>query len=246
MSALIRAAIPTPEPVLLAAMKNILKINSTTDDAFINQLIQSAREYAETITERALVRTTYTQYLDHFPLWRTREFGSYQAGLMHSSEHFHHRHGEIKIKRPPLISVQKVVYIDTTGNPQQLNPGTDFVVDPATEPGRIRPIPYTVWPLTMHTENAVAIFFTAGYAAAGTSEPETEQPPSEPTPPEQEGSYIVDRSMPAVVVTAIQQLVAHWYFNREPVAAGSVGVVPNHVDALLSSQKMIDYAPTPG
>jgi hypothetical protein len=175
------------EPVSLADMKNFLKVPAgvTTDDALIKSLIKAARIQAEIIAESALVRSTFVQYMDHFPYWRVRERGYYVGQVGHASEHHHMHHGEIKIKQPPLISVESLVYIGTDGLPHTLNPGTDFIVDGAKKPGRIRPIPYTVWPLSLRVPNAIAISFTAGYApdgegvAAGEAaiaEPETSTP----------------------------------------------------------------------
>jgi hypothetical protein len=409
MGSLVRTKTISAEPVALADMKNFLKIqpNVTADDVLISGLIRAARQQAEIETNCALVRSTFVQYLDHFPYWRLRESGGFYAG---QTGHFgneytgHQHHGEIKIRRPPLISVQSLVYIGTDGNPETLNPGEDFIVDVADQPGRIRPIPYTVWPLALHTPNAIAISFTAGYApnAEGTaagqtaiSEPETgpqdlaatwapEQtfaeyayqtdqngnlwiqtvspggttgsnrpafeaqpiggtvtgdgsaswlnvgpvrgfwtpdtpyngqnqwvildnnsnlqlliipslisqvsPPSNvigstPPPfsqtlgavtedngfpawrclglyialgnqnagvpaaensPEQQASYVIDRTLPDTVSMAIMQLVGHWYFNREPVTPGPATEIPMHVRALLAGVAIHDYSPTPG
>lgn len=191
MNSLVRTALIGNEPVSLTAMKNWLRVDPSVvnDDTDITDLITEAREQAELLTNCALVRSTFVQYLDHWPGWGAREFDYYESGG-HSGGGYggfgydkHQRwHGEIKIKRPPLVSVQPIVFIGTDGRPYTLNPGQDFVVDIASPIGRIRPIPYTIWPLTLHVPAAIAIPFTAGYApntdgvAAGQTaitEPET-------------------------------------------------------------------------
>jgi|GEM_PF-4879500 len=165
-------------------MKNFLKVSSgvTTDDILIQNLIKAARQQAEILTDSVLVRSTFVQYMDHFPYWRIRERGYYVGQVGYAYEHHNAHRGEIRLRRTPLISVQSLVYIGADGEPHTLNPGQDFVVDGAQQPGRIRPIPYTVWPLTLSVPNAIAISFTAGYApdsegvAAGQAaitEPET-------------------------------------------------------------------------
>jgi hypothetical protein len=179
MNSLVRTAIVGPELVTLAAMKNWLRVppSVVNDDLDITGLIQEARIQCELITNCALVRSKFVQYLDHFPGWGTREFGYYGsmglaggggegsgAGGMGYNRH-HRAYGEIKLKRPPAISVQSILYIGTDGRPYTLNPGQDFIVDVASQPARIRPIPYTIWPLTLHVPAAIAIAFTAGYAA---------------------------------------------------------------------------------
>lgn len=389
MSSIVRASTIGSEPVTLVDMKNFLKQppNVSADDALITSLITAARQQAEVITECALIESTWVQYMDNFPLWRVRERGYNLGQAGHSSEHGHRHHGQIKLRRPPLRSVQSLVYIGADGNESTLNPGQDFVVDCAQQPGRIRPIPYTVWPLTLYTPNAVAISFTAGYRPTGSSpstvsqdltpswqpniatpqynylidpngnvevqinsgSPSTGSAPNPPawpavgstvtdggclwqnygplrgfwtpdtpyagnwvildknsnlqlllvptlisqtsppagiagavTPswqttlgaitvdngeqawrclgpyralgnqslsapqaPAQQAAYTVDWALPSTVKIAIQQLVSHWYFNREPVVAGNAGTVPLHVESLLSSVTIRDYAPTP-
>jgi len=192
MNSIVRTATLSSEPVTLAAMKNWLKVPGSvaTDDLEITDLINEARVHAELLTNCSLVRSTFVQYLDHWPGWGAREFdyygsnagGGYGAGGYGGMGYDrHHRwHGEITVKRPPLVSVQGITFIGTDGRPYTLNPGQDFTVDVASQPGRIRPVPYTIWPLTLHVPAAIAISFTAGYApntdsvSAGTiAEPET-------------------------------------------------------------------------
>jgi hypothetical protein len=412
MNSLVRTSIISEEPVSLAAMKNWLRVppSVVNDDGDITDLIQEAREAAELITNCALVRSTFVQYLDHWPGWDSHghrgEFaggGSGGSGYGAMGYDRHHRwQGEIKIKRPPLVSVQPIVFIGTDGRPYTLNPGQDFIVDAASQPGRIRQIPYTIWPLTLHVPAAIAIPFTAGYApnsagiAAGQTaiaEPETEtsavnptwqpsvtvaqyayttdlngnlwmqtapagttgtlprpnfeagaigqtiadnsvnwlnvgpirgfwtpgtqfaglqayvildfnsnlqllnvaalisQPIApyslqvvgvEPLPwsttrggytadngianawrclgpytalgdtglalpnsPEQQGVFLVDRTLPKIVTRFCKALVHHWYYNREPVTQGSVSKVPLSLEEMLGCVTVHDYAPTP-
>lgn len=209
MSSLVRITADSAivEPVALADMKNFLRIPPavTNDDALINGMIKAARIQAEVITEVSLVRAQFVQYMDHFPYWRIRDRGYFSGQLGHAYETHNQRRGEIKLKRGPLVSVQKLVFIGIDGDQYTLNPGQDFVVDPAHQPGRIRPIPYTVWPLTLPTENAVAITFTAGYAPnqigiadgqTGIAEPETLNSvlsqPWKPTTAQPQYSFLID------------------------------------------------------
>jgi hypothetical protein len=189
MNSLVRTATLSAEPVTTAAMKNWLRVDPTVvnDDTEIGDLVTESRMQAELLSNCALVRSTFVQFLDRFPGSGSRE-REYLGGPGTNSGSWggygvdrHHRwYGEIKLKRPPLVSVQSLVYIGTDGRPYTLNPGQDFIVDCASQPGRIRPIPYTVWPLTLHVPAAIAIAYTAGYApnsdsvsAGAIAEPET-------------------------------------------------------------------------
>lgn len=408
MNSVVRTGLITAEPVSLASMRNWLRIapNWTTDDVDIADLITEARQHCELLTNCSLVRSTFVQYLDHFPGHSMRDSASGIASSGHDgfgTDGQGRWRNEIKVKRPPLVSVQDILFIGTDGRPGLLSPGTDFIVDVASRPGRIRPIPYTTWPLTLHVPAAVAIRFTAGYAPnsdgvlagqTAISEPEADtsaiatswQPtatfaqyayqvdendniwiqttsPSgltgaprpgfegqaigaavsgdgtanwlnvgplrgfwtpgtayaglqayvvldfnsnlqllnvaslfsesivpyslqivgtEPLPwatatgllttdnkvtgawrclgaytalgnaglalpnsPEQQGTVLVDRTLPKVVTRAIKALVVHWYRNREPVTQGSAGRVPMHIDDMLGSITIHDFAPNP-
>lgn len=174
MNSVVRTNVISAEPVSLQAMKNWLRVPTdvTVDDTDIQDLITEAREQCELLTNCALVRSSYVQYLDHFPGWN-REFDNYGTTGANGYPAYHdgfgyNRHGrwkgEIKIKRPPLVQVQSLWFIGTDGKPYTMNPGQDFVVDSASQPGRIRPIPYTIWPLTLHVPAAIAIRYLAGYA----------------------------------------------------------------------------------
>jgi hypothetical protein len=174
MNSIVRTGIISAEPISLTSMKNWLRVplSVTNDDTDIGDLITEARQHCELLTNCALVRSTFVQYLDHFPGHLSHEGSGYSPGGIargsgydgSGNDRNHRWHGEIKLKRPPLVSVQDIWFIGTDGRPRTLNPGQDFVVDVASQPGRIRPIPYTVWPLTLHVPAAVAIRFTAGYA----------------------------------------------------------------------------------
>src|SRR5580704_4038082 len=146
MNSLVRTATVGPELVTLVDMKNWLRVPQSVvnDDLKISSLIKAARMHCELLTNCALVRSKFVQYLDHFPGWGSREFGYYGttgtsggvAGGMGYNRH-HRHYGEIKLKRPPGISVQSLTYIGTDGRPYTLNPGQDFIVDVASQPARI-------------------------------------------------------------------------------------------------------------
>jgi hypothetical protein len=193
MNSIVRTSVISAEPISLASMKNWLRVPTsvTNDDVDIADLITEARQHCEHLTNCALVRSTFVQYLDHFPGHHSREGGYSPGGVVKSGSGMmdHHQH-TIKVKRPPLVSSQGIWFIGSDGRPRTLNPGQDYIVDVASQPGRIRPIPFTAWPLTMHVPAAIAHRFTAGYAPnsegilAGQSainEPETANSALSPT-----------------------------------------------------------------
>jgi hypothetical protein len=73
--------------------------------------------------------------------------------------------------------------------------------------------------------NAVQIDFLAGYYGAAPSQADT---------------------IPRAVKVSIMMLVSNFYENREAAAPGNFSAIPWHVQALLYSNRVMDYSPTRG
>jgi len=120
MAYIIEEIAPDAEPLLLADVKNYLKVPAgvSADDTLIKLLIQGAREEVEGYTGRSLVNKGYLQTLDFFPYFvdsamsRMAYIPSYDAlprysvGLWNSSQ-------MIKLLRAPLRSVTSIGYVDS-------------------------------------------------------------------------------------------------------------------------------------
>ena len=132
---------PATEPVTLAEAKLRLRVDASDEDADITALIVCAREFAEHVTERALITQTWELALDAFP---TRE---------------------IKLPRPPLAGIVSIKYDDAAGIEQTMG-GSLYVPDLYSTPGWLLPAWGTAWPVTIAQANAVRIRYVAGYGAA--------------------------------------------------------------------------------
>jgi hypothetical protein len=97
----------------------------------------------------------------------------------------------------------------------------DFIYDADTNPPRLFPLAGSFWPSVLYVPNAVQIHFIAGYGNDGSS-------------------------VPAALRVAMRQLIADWYFNREPVTPGTASQLPNHVERLLWNWRVHDLALTRG
>lgn len=117
----------------------------------------------------------------------------------------------------------------TCGGPA---PTGGFVYDADSCPPRLFPLPGQFWPPVLYVPNAVQIHFTAGYGNV-------------PFGGSGQGSAQAT-DIPLGIITAILQLVADWYFNREPIAPGTVAKLPHHVEALLWNHRVLDFAQTRG
>lgn len=184
------------EPVALSDLKLQLRIDQTTtdEDSLLTILIQAARELLETDTRRAYIQRQFTLVMDQFPYWgqldrQSIERTSQAVGVFYG--------GGIFVRLAPVVSIDSVKYLDTTGVQQTLaTDGSAYITDVISEPARIYPAYGIPWPITRWQNNAIQIGLTAGYGATAST-------------------------VPARARQAILMLAAHWYWHRESV--GTVG-----------------------
>ena len=205
---------PANEPVSLDEAKLHCRIDTTADDLLVSSLIQAAREYVERYTRRALIYTTYRYTLDCFPGANTWSYYSTDAPLELPRQPV----PQIAASGSYSYAMPRIRYYDTDGVRQTLTyAGEDFELDLGSNPPALRLYPLTYWPIAeYYRANAVEIDFVAGYGATGDA-------------------------VPAALKTAILMLVAHWYENRQAVAAGFGAEVPLAVDSILKMYQVGDY-----
>ena len=136
---------PTLEPVTLAEAQEHCRVDSRAEDAFLTRAIQTAREYVESVTNRALITQTWDWTLDRFPCATSFE-----------------------VPRPNLLSVTSISYMDTDGATQtwaSTNYRVGVRAGPKAQPGRIELAYQQSYPLTRSVIDAVTIRFIAGYHA---------------------------------------------------------------------------------
>lgn len=197
MSIYRRTVEPAAEPVTLAEAKSHLNITHSNDDTFIGTLIAAARDHAEQFTRRALVQQTWRLNMDDFPNF------------------------ELRLDKPPVISVTSVKYYDIDNVQQTLVEGTDYTVDTYSEPGWLWPA-VTGWP-TVYPDgiNGVEIIFVAGYSNSGASP-----------------LNYADR-VPESIKAGILLHVGHLYEHRESVGDFQVFDVPMGYKSLMYPYRLL-------
>jgi uncharacterized phiE125 gp8 family phage protein len=136
------------EPLSVDEMRFALKLPDRIDspqdveiDDQLTGLISAAREQAEILQNRDLVRKQWDMSLDYWT--------SYQIEL-----------------RSPLVSVELVRYRDSTGAYTTLVENTDYIVDTAKSPGIMAPVYGGTWPTyTPWPSSSLLIRFTSGVAS---------------------------------------------------------------------------------
>jgi hypothetical protein len=240
----------------------------TPDDMSITSLITAARVYVEDCTGLMLAPRDYVQSLDCFPFYPySREPYGTLYGIGALSLYFGygpilptpippygmnqngHLPFEIVLLGNPVTAVDHITFIGADGEPRTLLPGQDFVADLAGFPARVTPLPGSVWAQCTLGANCVQIFFTCGFNQSSSAfetwdatADTTESPDVVPNPPEQQTSFTAIVGIPQTLYVAILLMVSHWYFNREPIAAGTVAGVPHSIDQLIETNKIHDFS----
>lgn len=160
----------------------------------ITRLIKAAVRFFEEYTGRALLRQRWQLRLDGFPS----------------------QGGAIGLERPPVLSVDRIEFIDTEMVKQTLDPEC-YELDPQSEIDWLVPAYGFVWPETLDKVNAVSVEFTTGFAAAG----------------------VVDEN----IQIALLLCIGHWFENREAVITGTTATsLPLGVEDLLAPYRVMRFA----
>lgn len=181
---------PTTEPVTLSEAKLHLRVDTDLDDTLITGLITAARISAETFSRRSLITQVWDLYMDRFPGCDT-----------------------ITLPRPPLVSTIEspvtITYKLMDGT-EQTYPSANYVVDTASEPGRLKLVLAAYWPGdVLYPLSAVRIRYTAGYGLAA--------------------------AVPQIYKQAMLLYIGHWYENREQILTNGAAPqeLPMGAEALL-------------
>lgn len=132
---------PASLAVTLTEAKAHLRVTSSDQDTIITAQTNAAIGKAESFMGRALIDQTWDLYLDAFPT---------EAPLT------------IQIPKPPLIEVQSIKYDDAAGVEQTIS-AASYIVDTASQPGKVSLALNASWPIARNTINSVRIRFRAGY-----------------------------------------------------------------------------------
>lgn len=146
---------PDAEPININIVRQHCRIDAQYDDVLLKMYLTTARSWAESYLNRALLEQTLVQTLS--------------SGLKLADEGYDalwHRHlrGSIELSRAPVISISSVVLLDSEGDETTLEPSM-YIFDTALEPCRLKldwqmieGLTTINWPL-----EHIQIAFVAGY-----------------------------------------------------------------------------------
>lgn len=144
---------PSVEPFALDEAKLHCRIDTDADDALVANWIRAARTKVQKDTGRALLTQTWDLFLDRF----------YQPGQIVSDFGWPRYWPRwIQVPYPPLQSVTSVNQTDTAGV-ETVWSAANYVVDVASEPGRIALSDLGAWPTGTRTFQPGRVRFVAGW-----------------------------------------------------------------------------------
>jgi hypothetical protein len=159
--------LPTTTAVDLATVKLQCRVDvtDTTEDALLNLYIAGVTMAVEAYLKRTLLTTQYCLTRDLLP---NSNLGGPTSSVafnvfLNTSAYPYTLDGVFRLLKPPLVSVDKVEYQDTSGTWQTLDPSF-YAVVPGF-PGRIAPAYGKIWPFTLPQIGSVRITYTAGQAS---------------------------------------------------------------------------------
>ena len=151
---LARATAPVVEPVTLAEAKAHCRIDTSTDDSYVQALVTSAREWCEQYLDRTLVHTQWVMRFDTFP----------PDGTM-----------DIELPRPPMAAAGTTTALALTftyENGTTATYGTaSYRVDRNGTPGTVKTLYGQTWPPHLQDDNAISVTWWGGYGASGSDVP---------------------------------------------------------------------------
>jgi uncharacterized phiE125 gp8 family phage protein len=173
---------PVGTPISLHEARAQCRVDDDSEDALIVGYIRSASEHVEQLTGLKLLDQTWEWTVDGFP----------------------DRCGWLRLPLAPLLQLVSILYQDTQGNVQTLDPLIYRIEGiGSVEPARLILAPNQTWPSTWHGFGAVIIRMRVG--------------------------WVDHNSVPEALRVAVGMLVAHFYSFREPVVAGSEYGPASHV-----------------
>ena len=144
-SVTVKTAATTPV-FTTAQAKEFLKVDVSTDDTLIDNLVAAATESCQIYTNQYFINTVLNQYSDN---WN---------GLNY-------------LYKSPLVSVSSIKYYDSDDS-QQTWASSNYIVDSSLQPARISLAVNKSAPTLSKRINAVNIEYTVGYGTASTDVPE--------------------------------------------------------------------------
>lgn len=185
-------AAPAVEPVTLAEVKAHSRIVGTSDDAFLTDAIEEARQEIEDATGMAFITQSWQLTLDRWPMQDDQWWDGVRDGHRNMLEG---GKASVYVPRYPLQSITSVTTYDDDGTSNAVVVADTFNVDTQQFPGRLTLQHGASWPVATQANNAIEVVYVAGYGATAAD-------------------------VPAPIKRAIRNMVGYMYEHRGDCSTG--------------------------
>lgn len=158
---------PSLEPVTLAEVKSWAKVDSTDDDALLQELLTAARISAEEYTRRSFISQTLRLTLDLSGSGLDSALGEGVYELPHT-ELYGGLPRVIELPKPPAVSITSVTTYNTSGT-SAAYASTNYYLN--THGNRLALYDTAVWPSPLRALGACEVVYVAGYGNAAADVP---------------------------------------------------------------------------
>ncbi len=134
----VRIVAPATAAVAIEHARAQVRSSTKEDDTFLEDALAAATEHVEADTWRRFITQRWRQTFDRWPT------------------------DALRLRFPPLVSVESVKYVDPDGALQTLDPSV-YVVRTMETPGEILLKRGKSWPSIADEPDAVRVEFTCGY-----------------------------------------------------------------------------------
>lgn len=188
---------PVAAIISTADAKTHLRVNTSTQDAYIDGLVTAAKNHIEKLTNRPLITQTWELWADHLPGARSSGDSWWDGVKDEPISHSQNRSSSV-ITMPfgNLVSISELVTYDDSDTAATFD-ASNYIVDAVSQPGRIILKNGSTWPANLRAGNGLKITAVFGYGSAATDVPQD-------------------------LIHAAKMLMAHWFENRESVAIGTI------------------------
>lgn len=206
---------PGLEPIDVDEAKAFLRVEIEDDDDLIESLITTARKHVEDYCGRSLINTEWDMWMDRFPgnSMNTPWWDGVREGPVSLITAPSAR--KFPILKGPIQAGTVTIKTYDLEDTETLVPASDYIVNDSLEIPEISLRSGAVWPVNLREAKAIRISMTCGYGGSGTQ-------------------------VPRPILTAMKQLITHWYENRESVIQGtSASEIPLSTKVLLDSYQLV-------
>jgi hypothetical protein len=245
-----------PSAAALATFKAHCRVDAsdTTEDLNLTLYLQAATAAASSYMKHTFSNTSYQLTRDLLPTQAlSGPTGSVGMNVFLNSTVYPYTLDSVfRILNPPLISVESIQYLDTSGTLQTLS--ADFYKFVAGFPGRVAPAYGKIWPFTLPQIGSVILSYTCGYgtitttvslsggttttttaiAGPGLASPITTSSTAATVAADVAGVTVTDRT-PFPITAGILLWAGALYRNREAVTEGVLSPMPYGVQQLFES-----------